>query len=69
MFGLNAFEMGMMLVFAVLVLIAAYNFVATQRITSGQKRILIYAVVLLATAAAFINIIESKSAMISASAR
>ena len=69
MFGLNPFELAMMLVFTALAFAAAYNFAATQRISSGQKRLLIYAVVLLATAAAFVNIVESKSGVISASAR
>jgi len=65
-FGLNPFELAMMTVFCVLVIAAAQSLAETPPTISGRKRLLIYALVLLTCAAAFLNLIESKTAMISA---
>jgi len=62
MFGLNPFELAMMLVFTALAIAAARSFTETPLVMSGRKRLLIYVLVLLTCAAAFLNLIESKTA-------
>lgn len=63
MFGLNPFELAMMFVFTALALAAAQSFAGTPPIRSGRIRLLLYGLVLLACAAAFLNIVESKTGM------
>jgi len=63
-FGLNPFELAMMTVFCVLVIAATRSLTETPLALSGRKRLLIYGLVLLTCAVAFLNIIESKTGMI-----
>jgi len=60
MFNLNPFELALLLVFTVRVLIGVCRFASAQLGTPGRRRLFIYGVVLLASAAVFFTLLENK---------
>jgi len=59
MFGLNSVELSIMFVVTVLVVPAARSFTEAPPM-SGRKRLVIYGLVLLTCAAAFLNIVVTE---------